>query len=117
MLKNDPNNHACYDFLKGLKETYVKASLQMDSDLSTWIACQRLMIIEALKKPVEGDCTMFIEMIQEHGNIAMLYETYAPLLCKIGPILTYYVELYRNLNASVNHHSCVLLQKCFTKKV
>ena len=89
MLKNDPNNHACYGFLKALKETYVKASLQMDSDLRTWIARQRLIIIEALKKPAKGDCAMFIEMVQEHGNIAMLYETYVPLLRKIGSILTY----------------------------
>ena len=83
MLKNDPNNHACYGFLKALKETYVNASLQMDSDLSAWITCQRLKIIEGLKKPAEGDCAMFIEMIREHGNIAILYETYVPLLCKI----------------------------------
>ena len=61
----------------------------MDSNLKTWIASQRRMIIEALKKPAKEDCAMFIEMVQEHGNIAMLYETYVPLLRKIGSILTY----------------------------
>jgi hypothetical protein len=117
MLKNDPNNHTCFAFLKALKETYVRISLPMDSDLSTWIACQRLMIIEGLKKPAKEDGSMFIEIVREQGNIAMLYETHVSLLCTIKPILTHCVESYRNLKKSVNRRSCVLSQLRFIEKV
>jgi hypothetical protein len=64
--------------LKALKEAFLRASPQVDAELSVWIDAQRLKIIEALKKPTKDDCGMLIEIIQEHGNISILCETYVP---------------------------------------